>query len=496
MNRFWRLLSLFYVLLFGFLPLLWAQRERRELSLEECITYAREYSASALIARQSFLSSYWRYRSYRAEFLPALRFEGQLPSFNRKLQRYQLSDGSYKYLRENSNTIAGALSLNQSIGFTGTKFFLRTNAERHDLFGERRSTDYMTLPVQIGIEHRFFGVNSLKWKRKIEPQRYEQAKRVYLQTLESITQEATTLFFNLLIAKQQLQISRLNRANADTLYRIAVGRFNIGTIAENDLLQMELNLLNETNSESENEVNLQHATFKLVTFLGLNDSYDWELIPPTPYNGDTLSFMRVLEVARRNNPTPLQLKIQNIEAEQAIAEARSQRGFQLDLNASYGLTQQANELLKAYKSPLDQQGVALKVVIPILDWGQGVGRLKIARSNLKLTQVRTQKTLHEFEQEVFVEVMRYNRQPSLLRVAAKADTISQNRYEIAKQRFLIGKISVLDLDKAQSDRDAAKTSYLQAVRSSWTTYYQLRALMLVDPLTNEPLNFDFELLLK
>ena len=91
--------------------------------------------------------------------------------------------------------------------------------------------------------------------------------------------------------------------------------------------------------------------------------------------------------------------------------------------------------------------------------------------------------------------MRYNRQPQLLLLASKADTIAQNRFNIAKQRFLIGKISVLDLDKAQVDRDDARIRYLEAVRTSWLTYYKLRALTLVDPRNASLLPIDIEKLL-
>ena len=122
--------------------------------------------------------------------------------------------------------------------------------------------------------------------------------------------------------------------------------------------------------------------------------------------------------------------------------------------------------------------------------------MKIARSNRELTEVRTQKALHEFEQQVFLQVMRYNRLPNLLRVATKADTIAQNRFNITKQRFLIGKIGLLDLDKAQGDRDNARMNYWQAIRNSWITYYELRELTLYDPKTRQPISFDFEMLLK
>jgi len=491
-----RLLLLALLFLVATWQPLHAQREPKLLTLEECIDYAREYSANALMARQTFLAAYWRYRSYRAELLPSLRFEGTLPSFNRSLSRYQLPDGSYKYIENNASTLEGALLLSQRIGWTGTRLFLRTSAERHDLLGKQITTDYMTTPVLVGLEHSVFGINDLKWKRKIEPKRYEEEKRVYLQNIEKVTQEAIDLFFNLLFAQQRLSIARMNRANADTLYRIAKGRYNIGTIAENDLLQVELDLLNQTNSVSEGELSLQNAQFQLLTFLGLKESYDLHPLPPKPYVGDTLNYSQVLELARQNNPTPLRLQIQKLEVEQEVAAAKSERGIQLNVSASYGLTQQASTYWAAYQNPLDQQGVSLNVSIPIIDWGQGAGRLKIARSNRELAEVRTQKALREFEQQVFLQVMRYNRLSDMLRIASKADTIAQNRFNITKQRFLIGKIGVLDLDNAQGDRDNARMNFWQAIRNSWISYYELRELTLFDPETNQSLPFDFQMLLK
>ncbi len=75
------------------------------------------------------------------------------------------------------------------------------------------------------------------------------------------------IFSTLLTAQGQLQIAEINLANYDTLYRIAKGRYNMGTIAENELLQLELNLLK---SKSETDkckgLKLKNAMFRLKIF--------------------------------------------------------------------------------------------------------------------------------------------------------------------------------------------------------------------------------------
>lgn len=487
---------LWFSLLFFFVGGLRAERPVRLMSLAECVQMAREYSSEALMAKHRFRAAYWRYRSYRAEFLPSLRLNGDLPNFNRRLVRYQSEDGSYKYIPENAMNISMGLSLNQVIPWTGTTLYVQTEADRSDLFGERRKTEYMTVPLQVGVRHNFFGVNELKWKKRIEPKLYEEAKREYLQRLEGISQQAANLFFEQILAQQNLAIAKLNYANADTLYQIAKGRYNIGTIAENDVLQMELNYLNAGSAVNEGEVNLQLAKFRLMSFLGLNDEFDWELEEPVPLSPDPLLFEDVLQRALENSPRYISCERQRTEAQRDIATAREQMGFQVNLAMNYGFTQQAERLLDAYKDPMDQQGIRLSLAVPILDWGRGRGRVQMARSNFEMTETRLAKEREEFRQDVFVQVMRYNMLEDQLMLAGKADTIAQNRYRISHERFLIGKIDVLELDKAQVDRDASRNSYIRAIQQSWQLYYTLRQTALYDPLTGESLEMEFESLIR
>ena len=74
---------------------------------------------------------------------------------------------------------------------------------------------------------------------------------------------------------------------------------------------------------------------------------------------------------------------------------------------------------------------------------------------------------------------------------AKSDTIAARRYEVTKQRFLIGKIDVLDLNVADSEKDVAKRNFITALRNYWTDFYNVRRLTLYDFIKNEGLTADF-----
>lgn len=474
---------------------LYSQKPINRLTLEEVIQLAKDQSPQGILAKHQFRASYWEYRTYKAEFLPSIKLAGSAINYNRDLSADLQKDGSYQYVERNSNTSSLGFELNQNIGLTGGKFYVSTALDRTDYF-KNDSTSYKSIPYQIGFSQPIFGFNRLKWNKKIEPIKYEEAKRNYIQALENISMDASRLFFDLILAQQNLKTANLNYANSDTLYKIAKGRYNIGTIAENELLQMELSFLNAGSDVSDAEVDLQLKKSKLKSHLGLNDIYDLELIIPDSVPILQTQYEEVLALAKMNNPKILEFERLLIEANQKVAEAKSERGFSATLNAKYGINRDAELFKDAYANYNDLQTLTVTFQIPILDWGLGRGKVKMAQSNREVVRTTVEQEVVGFEQDVFLYVMQFNRQNSQVDLAKKADLISQNRYNVTKERFLIGKIDVLDLNVAQSERDQAKQKYINTLSNFWRSYYQMRSITLYDLETKQPLKADFELLLK
>src|SRR2546428_7519250 len=61
--------------------------------------------------------------------------------------------------------------------------------------------------------------------------------------MEDVALQTATLFFDVYAARVALDNAVTNAAVNDTLYRLNTGRFEVGKIGENDLLQSELALL-------------------------------------------------------------------------------------------------------------------------------------------------------------------------------------------------------------------------------------------------------------
>lgn len=468
-------------------------QEVMKLDLDQVIELAETQSPDAILAKHRFRQDYWSFRTFKARYLPSLSLSGTLPDYNRVYEKeYDFQTQQENYVEKNTNNSSLTMSLRQNIGLTGGSIFMRSDLRRFDVLGEDASNQYITTPVSIGLSQPLFNYNDLKWEKKIEPKKYEKAQRDYLSRMEQVHLRAVNLFFNLATAQMNKEIAEVNYSNADTLYQIAQGRYNIGTIAEDELLQMELRFMNASTARNDANIRLRSNELALRSFLGYNENVFLELEVPYEVPEMEVGVDQAIELAKQNNPDILSWDISLLEAAQSVARAKSQRGLNATLNASYGLTQRANDLPGAYREPDNQQTLRIGFEIPILDWGLMKGQHQMAMSAEEVVKTQVMQQQIEFEQNVFLEIAQFNIQDDQVRIAKKSEEIAQKRYDVTKQRFLIGKIDVLDLNVADTEKDTAKRGYIQSLQNFWQYYYQVRQLTLYDFENDSMLDTDWD----
>jgi outer membrane protein TolC len=197
-----------------------------------------------------------------------------------------------------------------------------------------------------------------------------------------------------------------------------------------------------------------------------------------------------------NNPDLMAQQINVLNAQSNVAQARASMGLNASLNASLGLSQTGPDFMTAVKNPNQTQTVSVGFVVPILDWGRGRGNFKMAKSSLELAQVQAKQTLVDFQQNLFLDVEQFNLQKNQVSIAAKSDTVAMKRFEVTKQRFLIGKIAILDLNDADTRKDQNRRAYIQSLQNYWNYFYNLRDLTLFDFINRKPLGTEYEKLLQ
>ncbi|MCK9324250.1 MAG: TolC family protein [Bacteroidales bacterium] len=490
------ILSAFLLFIHGIAPA--QQSQVKYLTLEEVIRLAHENSLQALLAKHRFRNSYWQYRSYKASYLPSVAIQSDLIDMQRAITKNEVfEDGEWveKYGESQRLNSTMRLEVNQNVPITGGRIFVASELGRLDLLNDE-PISFMSTPVSIGFRQPLFGFNSFKWQRQVEPLKYEEAKKQYLSSMEDVNQRAVTYFFDLALEQMNVKKSEFNVANNDTLYQLAKGRFELGMIDQGDLMQMELNLLTSTDDLVKDRLNLEIRKSNLRTFLGFTDNINIELVTSLDVPEFQVDVNQAMQRAQENNPQILSMQRTILEARQNLARTKADSRFNADLMASFGLTQRATDVADVYKEPQQSQRLSVGVTIPVLDWGMRKGQVKMAKSNLDLATVNVQQQMIDFEQQVFLDIMQFNMQSDQLMLAAKTDTISRTRYDITKQKFMIGKVDVLKLNDALAQRDRAIANYMSALRTYWNYYYTVRRTTLWDWEKNQPLLQDFELLIQ
>lgn len=457
-----------------------AQEETISLTLGQAIEIAQENSPEAEAARHTYRSAYWNYRYYQANYLPSVTLTSS-PSFNKQISKVTQPDGTNLFIKQNQLSVDMDLKINQNVWFTGGSLFVRSNVQRMDEL-ENDVTAYNTQPVIIGYEQALFGYNSLKWDRRIEPVRFREARKAYNEALELVASQTCNYFFNLATAQTNLDIASSNYASADTLYRYAEGRYNIGTITENEMLQLEINKLTEETNMMNARIEVEDQMQILRSFLGINREVKLKVVTEGNVPKFEIPLGDALKMAFENSPEPDTYERLKLQSQSNLAYAKANAGLKADLYVQFGLSQTGDKFADSYRNPMNQQYASIGISLPILDWGRGKGRIRVAKSNVDLVNTQAEQGMKDFELNVVRMVRQFNLQSQYVEVAAKTDRTADRRYEVAKRLYILGKSTILDLNASITEKDAARRSYISALKSYWSLYYGLRSMT----------GFDFE----
>ena len=465
------------------------------MTLKDAIHLAHEQSVDAAVALNELKTAYWKYHTHRAEQLPEINFKGTLPAYGKSYNKYLQQDGTYTYLMMNDLGLTGSLNMTQNIALTGGTVSLNTSLDFTRQLGDHAYNEFMSVPIGITLNQPIFAVNNHKWRRRIEPIRYAEAKAAYIESVEDVTITAISYFFNLVLAESNKQIAEQNYTNAAKIYEIAVAKRGIGYISESELLQLNLTSLQAKAELTEVQSNLNSAMFQLRAFLGLSESDNIELIIPEDVPEVIIEYKEVLEKAQENNSFAKNIMRRQLEADYAVATAKGNRRA-IMLFASLGYTGQDQTLKRTYNNLVGNQIVEVGVSIPLVDWGKRKGQVKVAESNRNEIQSRTRQEQMNFSQNIFLLVENFNNQSAQLGIAEEADRIADRRYTASIETFMLGKINVLDLNDARNSKDEARRKRIEEQHLFWHYFYRIRSLTLYDFIKDNTLDADFEELVR
>jgi outer membrane protein TolC len=451
------------------------------LTLEQTIVLAADSSLEAFRSKNIYMASYWEYRAFKAARLPSLTLNLTPGQYNRTfIKRYDSGTDMDTYRQQQAFEAYGGLSVIQNFDLLGGTFFLNSNMDYLRNFGDKTDTQFTSIPIRIGYQQNLLGYNAFKWERKIEPLKYEKAKKQLVRDLENTSGLAAEYFFNLAMKQAEYDLAKANVRNTDTLFHIGRERSKIAAISQSDLLTLQLDCINAANSLKNADIALKRAMFALTSFLNMDKNTQIRLRLPSYPKTMNISAGKALAETRNNNPDLLGYKQNILESRQSVDKTRKESMFNASVSASIGYNQVATSFADVYRDPIRQDIVALSISIPLIDWGVRRGRYNMAKNNLNVTEITARQGEAKIEEDVIMTVGDFNIQKDLIASAEEALVIADKAYAQTRQRFMIGKADINSLTLSRQRQQEAMRNYIQALENYWLSYYKIRKLTLYD----------------
>jgi outer membrane protein TolC len=175
-----------------------------------------------------------------------------------------------------------------------------------------------------------------------------------------------------------------------------------------------------------------------------------------------------------------QNELDDIQAKRGIADARANNRFTATVTASAGFNQSASAFGQSYQSPVGKQSLTVGVNFPMLQWGAGTADVEAARSVATRVSASNKMRQDALMEDARFSALQLQQAQRNVIISAKADTVAGKQFEVARNRYIIGKITNDALYLAQGEKDAAVLANVQALRNYWTSYYHLRRVTLYD----------------
>lgn len=467
---------------------IYGQDLKTGMTLDRVLQRAQSNSLDAFLQKHIYQARQWEYKSFLADRLPNLSLSMTPFDYDRSfVQRYNSQNDRDEYRERQSLYSYARMSLTQNLSLTGGTIYVDSDLGRLQNYGDASSKSYTTTPIRVGLIQPLWGYNRFRWDRKLQPLKFDKAKKQYVENLQEINLRGVSLFFAQAMAQLKEEMARTNHENSIILLEMGKKRYKIAAIKQNELLNLELNVLNAEIQVAQAEKTLKQSQFELNLFLDQDENTVMHLTLPQQIPQLTLDASQAMALAMKNNPLILEQRQRELEADQMVDKNHKESRFQANLVASYGLNQRSKGLEDAYRDPMDQQKVKISVDIPILDWGKRKGKYQMALSNREVTRLSVKQTRVDFSREITRRVIDFNLQDKLVMSARKANDIALKSYAVTLKLFKEGKASVLQLDDALRKQEAARSEYIQSMENYWKYYYSIQKLTLYDFLNDKPL---------
>ncbi len=452
-----------------------------QLSLREAVTLALQHNINLEVSRLGLAGSRQGFLAATGIFDPAVRVDLHESSSTTRAtnqligadvnvaKRRQLNLGLTQLLAPGT---ALSVSWNNSRSETNSQFYFINPAYDSSLGFS------VTQPLLRG-----FGTDVNRTYIEVARREHDISRLEFERLVIGIVQSVEDAYWNLVYARDNLEVSRTSLALAQDLLEQTRTRVRIGTSAPIDIVQSEATVAAREQEIIIAENLVEAAADNLKFLMGFEDPEDWRsVIVPV----DTLE-VRVVptdveEATRTALAERLEVK-QRLLAEDinrlTVVAAHNATRPRLDLVASYGLTgaagtfrdPQTNQVItqgwgdaleQIVDRDYDRWAAGVQLSLPI---GNSEAKANLAQRRFALAQARQQLAAQRqtIVAEVRAAVRNLDAGAKSIAAAGKARELAERNLDAEQKKFANGMSTNYQVLQIQEDLAAAQASELQSL---------------------------------
>ncbi len=465
------------------------------LTSDDLIEVALAESPELELANIQYTIASLQYDRFATFLKPSLNLNAQIPVLNRAINVIDQPDGQQDFINQSSMRNRIGTSLDYQLASTGGRVYVSSNLERLDVFKTDAfdySKSYFFTPVTIGIEQPLFQFNAIKWQKEILKRQEERtdARRVLEQ--EAVVYEVVGGFYDLEMIRRRMDLLKSKMDDSRSLIKIKKQLFERGSGSLAEMKQLGLDTLQTGIEYRAITLDYENKNRQLMDLSGLDRDHFLVPVSGTEIYLPTIDLSTAINQAIHHRARTTGIRLRMAEAEQDIEEAEKDRGVALDISASLGLNNTAEQFSGLQYNFLDRELLSIGLRMPITDWGRREINRQLASTQLD----QLQKTLATEERDISRQVIelyhRYLYLQEKMTVNDEALTTAQDIYESIRDQYLRGQSDWVSLQQNRANLDNATLSFYLTKSDAVKVYYQIRSITLYDFERNEELIYHEE----
>jgi len=450
----------FFIVLF-FANQIYAQKV---LNLNEALSIALKESYNIQTANYTLVNSEKSLEAQKLGLRSQVSLSIDVPSYSRSLTSYfDEETGTEEYYGTESTLLQSTLSVSQPVLLTNSTITLSGILQgKRQVTTSSSQTDSYYSNLVISLSQPLFQINTQARSLEKAEINLVKAQRNYSQSERNIIYNVSSSFYNLVKSKKNLEISNEKVKQTEESSTTASNKFKAGLIAEDQALQLEVDLSSAKNELLSAIQSYEDAKndFKILIGLPLSDNIDVE--GEVEYKPVTVNLDEAVQSALKKRPELLNAETDVYLNELTVEETDAKSEIKANLKASFGVNKSAEQFDYIFNHFADTRSISLNLSVPILDWGKNAREVEASQANYYQSKLTLQNQVDNIKKEIISAVNKLNSCKARVEVLSKTVEIAEKSYHISLERFKVGNITSYELSQSRIRLTEAKLNSLSA----------------------------------